>query len=572
MANDAAPPSVAGAPEVSDFPADTNTVPLSPPDYAAGGVRLLRFSLRNRHSTVLHVRLAAGVDWLSVVPSEVALGPEERQSIVIRTDVTRARAALRTGGAASGPVKLAYQRLYPASRGVSATPPEMGEVFVVLPAASCPSCKRSLDDAIASGDANVVPEFCPYCYERLRSCPVCGTLNSWLARRCIRDTNHVVRSAPDWGMLGGDTGHRGTVTTTAQPTLARRWSCPTAPPLRRENALSWSAPASAYGVLAAAAATPDGDTNVYGFEARNGATLWEPYPLDTPVYPDRGGVALAGGRLYVATIEGVCLALDAQRGTRVWERQLPGRVYGAVTPLGGDEPLLVAVMGSKPGDTPGTLYVLNSVNGDILRQIPLPGPPDCAPAFASGLAFTHDDSGTLTAIDVASGTVRWSAPHQGTSFNAAPVVAGGKVYSATAAGYVVCRDAVTGQEEWNLAVTNAPLSGTPACDGTLLYLPSDDGLHLASTVGRSVRRYPTRLPVRSSPVVAGGTVFFGCSDGAVYGAAAGRPLEKLYETATTGSQVVAAPAFAEGLLFVAATNGVLYALAYEIAQENTVAR
>jgi hypothetical protein len=61
-------------------------------------------------------------------------------------------------------------------------------------------------------------------------------------------------------------------------------------------------------------------------------------------------------------------------------------------------------------------------------------------------------------------------------------------------------------------------------------------------------------------------------DGAIYGAAAGRPLEKLYETATTGSQIVAAPAFADGLLFVVATNGVLYALAYDPLQENPLAR
>src|SRR5262249_5228006 len=153
-----------------------------------------------------------------------------------------------------------------------------------------------------------------------------------------------------WGMLGGNPAHGGVVGTVAVPSLSRRWSFPSSPPLRRENALSWSAPASAYGVLAAAAATPDGDAHIYSFEARNGAALWDAYPLNAPVYPDRGGVALSGGRLYAATIEGVCLALDAQRGTRVWERKLPGRVFGAVTPTGGDGPLLVAVMGEIVGD------------------------------------------------------------------------------------------------------------------------------------------------------------------------------------------------------------------------------
>jgi outer membrane protein assembly factor BamB len=40
----------------------------------------------------------------------------------------------------------------------------------------------------------------------------------------------------------------------------------------------------------------------------------------------------------------------------------------------------------------------------------------------------------------------------------------------------------------------------------------------------------------------------------------GRTLERLYETGTTGSQIIAAPATSDGALFVTATNGVLYAL------------
>jgi outer membrane protein assembly factor BamB len=144
----------------------------------------------------------------------------------------------------------------------------------------------------------------------------------------------------------------------------------------------------------------------------------------------------------------------------------------------------------------------------------------------------------------------------------------GLVFSATTAGVVWCHEAATGREVWRLAVTNSPLAGTPATDGTLLYLPADDGLHLVSAAGgRAVRRYPSRLPVRSAPVVAGGTLLFAATDGNVYGAAPGRPLEKLYETGQAGSQIVAAPAFGDGCLFVAATNGVLYALAHRPHEE-----
>jgi outer membrane protein assembly factor BamB len=70
-----------------------------------------------------------------------------------------------------------------------------------------------------------------------------------------------------------------------------------------------------------------------------------------------------------------------------------------------------------------------------------------------------------------------------------------------------------------------------------------------------------KRPVRAAPVVSDGTVLFGATDGAVYGAgASGRSLQVLYETGGAGSQVVAAPALADGALFVPSTNGVLYAL------------
>jgi outer membrane protein assembly factor BamB len=417
---------------------------------------------------------------------------------------------------------------------------------------------------MAEDPTRPVPEVCPYCYERLRPCPVCGAPNSWLARRCHIDPAHVIRSAPDWGVLGGSPTHVGSVDARADAALSRRWSFPSVPPSRREYALAWSAPVAAYGLVAGAAATNAGDAHLYAFDTRSGAPLWEPYPLADPVYPDRGGAALAGGRLFAATVEGVCVVVDALRGTRLWETNVGGKVYGAVVPVGPDGPLLVPVATKEDA---GCLLVLDAMNGTPLRRIPLPGPPDSAPACADGLVFAHDDGGGLTTADLASGDVLWRADC-GAGFDAAPIVRDGRVFSATSAGVVWCHEAATGKDVWRVEVTNAPFSGTPAVDGTLLYLPADDGLHLVSeAAGRAVRRYPTRLPVRSAPVVAGGTVFFGATDGNVYGAAPGRPLEKVYETGMAGSQIVAAPAFADGCLFIAATNGVLYALAHQPPQE-----
>ncbi len=487
-----------------------------------------------------------------MAPSEVALGPGEKQTAEVRAAMGEARAAVQAGAAPAAPVQLAFQRLFPGSTGAPPSPTGTGTVYVRLPLATCPACGRALDDA-ASGDAS--PDLCPFCFERLRPCPACGAPNSWLARNCVLDPAHVVRAAPDWPAVGGGPGHAGSRAGRAGLALSRRWSFPSVPPASRDAALSWSAPVAAYGLVACAAATAQGDAHLYAFDVTNGAPLWEPYALPDPVYPERGGSAIAGGRLFTVTVEGLCVCVDALRGTRLWETGLAGRVYGAPVPAGDAGPLLVAAATSGGA---GCLYLLDAATGEVLRAAPLAGPPDAAPAAADGLAFVHDDTGALAAVELASGEVRWSAAC-GASFDAAPVVHGGKVFSATRAGTVLCHEGQTGTEVWRVAVTGVPFGGTPAHDGTLLYAPADDGMHLVSGQGRAVRRYGVRRPVRAAPVVAGGVLVFRATDGAVYGVAASRSLQTLYETGV-GSQIVAPLALEDGALFVPATNGVLYAL------------
>ena len=513
-----------------------------------------RFLLRNPHPDVLHIRLAPGAPYLAVCPTEAALGPNELQSVSVRTDIAAARAAIRDGAAPGASVQLLYQRLGTHESNSPATPSRQASIHVHLPISACPSCGRSLDSVMGEGGTRL--DVCPFCFERLRPCPVCGAPNSWLARRCALDASHVVRSSPDWGMLGGSPGHDGARPARAVTALSRRWSFPSVPPARRENALTWSAPAAAYGMVAAAATSADGDAHIYAFDARNGAPLYDPYTLSTPVYPDRGGIAIADGRLYAATIEGTCFCLDALRGTRLWETKIDGRVFGAVVPMENGS-LLVA---ASAADGTGRLYVLDGKTGAVLQTAPLDGTPDAAPAAFGDTAFVHTDAGTVAALDTRSGAPIWSASC-GAGFDAAPVVQGGTVLSANTAGVIRRFDAATGAVLWELSVTNAPFVGTPACDGSLLYAPADDGLHLVSIEGgRAVRKYGIRQPVRSAPVISGGTLFFGGTDGCVYGAAPSQALERLYEPASIGAQIIAAPAYADDALFVTSTNGVLYAL------------
>ncbi len=552
-----------------ELPVSESRFALRRADYDAGNTVVFRFQIENRDAgeTILHIRFPSDNPALSVVPDEAALGPGEKQTALLTVSGKRARESAGDPVVSySVPVLYSYLR-------TSAPPVKSeGALVVRLPVATCPHCAK----IVADDDAHTgIPPVCPFCFERLRACPVCGMPNSWLARFCTADPSHVVRADRDFGIApGGDPSHRGVrAETRAGTVLSRRWSFPTVAPARRESVLTFTAPVAAYGLVAVAVSDHEGEASLMAWDTRTGATLWEHFPLEDPVYPERGSPSLAGGKLFVATVEGTCVCVDVLRGTRVWETRLleNTQVFGAALPItlaGGIEGdatvpadllLVPATLGTARNT--GAIFVLDAATGAVQRQVALTGGTDTPPAYADGTGYAHDDGGFLTAFDPNTGAVRWQATCGG-GFDAAPVICDGGVFSACANGELFRHDTRTGEVVWRLAVTNAPLSGTPACDGALLYVPADDGLHVVSaTSGRAVRRFGARRPVRASPVVtANGTVFWGATDGAIYGVRGGGVAETLYEPGVPGVQIVAPLAVADGALFAAATNGVLYAL------------
>ncbi|MBC7807272.1 MAG: PQQ-like beta-propeller repeat protein [Akkermansiaceae bacterium] len=553
----------------SKLPVSESRFALRRADYDAGNTVVFRFLIENRDTedAILHIRFPAETPVLSVIPDEAALAPGEKQAAVLTVNGQRAKESAKDSLTSfSASVICSYLR--------PSTPPAKSEgaLLVHLPVATCPNCSK----IVADDDAHAgVPPVCPFCFERLRACPVCGLPNSWLARVCIADPSHVVRAERDFGIApGGDPSHRGfRPETRAGTALSRRWSFPTVAPVRRESVLTFTAPVAAYGLVVVAASDHEGEASLMAWDVKTGATLWESFPLEDPVYPERGSPSLAGGKLFVATVEGACVCLDALRGTRVWESRLPpdAQVFGAPLPISlsagiegdatipADLVLIPATLGAARDS--GAIFVLDAATGEIVRQTPLTGGTDTSPAYANGTGYAHDDGGVLSAFDPVTGAIRWQAACGG-GFDAAPVICDDGVFSACASGELFRHDAETGGLTWRLAVTNAPLSGTPACDGALLYVPADDGLHVVSaTTGRAVRRFGARRPVRASPVVAAnGTVFWGATDGAIYGVRGGGVAETLYEPGVPGVQIVAPLALADGALFASATNGVLYAL------------
>jgi len=144
-----------------------------------------------------------------------------------------------------------------------------------------------------------------------------------------------------------------------------------------------------------------------------------------------------------------------------------------------------------------------------------------------------------------------------------PAVAGGVVYFA-AGSKLFALDAATGTLKWRYPSTDTLgfniRTGITIWEDLLLFGGTDGHLYaLSADTGRLVWRFPTRGPIRSAPVVTGGTVFVGSDDNSLYAVDARTGTEVWTSGFRTKDDVHAAPAIAPGLVIFASMDSNVYA-------------
>jgi hypothetical protein len=139
-----------------------------------------------------------------------------------------------------------------------------------------------------------------------------------------------------------------------------------------------------------------------------------------------------------------------------------------------------------------------------------------------------------------------------------PIVADGKVFLGTNWGNLIAFDRETGETVWRYA-TGAPILGTPAYDGGLVFANSMDRKCHAVAVrdGSPVWQFETGEGIWAAPVLAGGKVFVAGRDGFVY--ALRQQDGTLVWKAPIDGPVLATPAYADGTLFVPGGDNRVYA-------------
>ncbi len=125
------------------------------------------------------------------------------------------------------------------------------------------------------------------------------------------------------------------------------------------------------------------------------------------------------------------------------------------------------------GTVNGTLWALDRATGRPLWKHAADGPIQHSPAFAAGRVFFGDAGGSLWALDAATGRPAWKFRSGKGGFVTSPLVADGTVYLGSRDGTFYAVAADTGEPRWRFA-TGGPIRCTAALAGSRVLFASDD--------------------------------------------------------------------------------------------------
>mgnify|MGYP000227022450 CR=1 FL=1 len=258
------------------------------------------------------------------------------------------------------------------------------------------------------------------------------------------------------------------------------------------------------------------------------ATTWELWEYTDD--DERRGLAtapvVADGRAYVATgrpsgwiddPSGRLFALDPDRSDPVWSAPLPDGSGGA--PALADDAVLVT---TRAGD----VAAFDRASGDERWRVDV-GPPLGTPTVAGGHCYVGDDTGRLTAVDLAAGAQcrRYSPLATGAAVLGsdrgsltAPAIEGATAYVALDAREaddwdergvrIAALDLESGDVSWYYdAVADGPVRSPAVADG-VVYAATGNALHAIDAADGTRRwRFATGFDETSRPAVADGTVY-----------------------------------------------------------------
>ncbi|MFA6450192.1 MAG: PQQ-binding-like beta-propeller repeat protein [bacterium] len=360
----------------------------------------------------------------------------------------------------------------------------------------------------------------------------------------------VAAKASDWPMFLNDARHSGYAPAAVQAPLSLKWSYSadgmiTMPPVKAGDKVF--------------VATRTG--TLYALDAYTGAVAWQ------YVAPEGlgGAPAVAGGRVYFNTVDGQINCLDAATGNLIWQYTTSGTDFG--TPTVSDGKIFIGT-----GYPNNNLLALDAATGAWLWQFYTEQPILTAPAVKDGVVWIGAGNGVFYGVNEDTGALAAQFPTGGLVYFSSPSILGDTVY-ATGGEYdrkIYAFSLQTGAPVWSAEpVTDSEIvktSSISSANGKVFIsigYPNQKAVALDAVTGAILWQYnlgdASDWNFTSAPVMAGNTVYVGSVAG--YLTALNADTGALITQMNVGSPIVAAPAVADGLIYVAAIDGSVKAFA-----------
>ncbi len=372
----------------------------------------------------------------------------------------------------------------------------------------------------------------------------------------------------DWTHAGGEADHfLGNAALSAQPQLI--WSTGIGTGASRRVKLV-SHPVVAGGRVFAL----DANAQVSATSTA-GAPLWQVAlvpPGERAPEGFGGGLAVAGGRLFVTTGFGEVVALDPESGGILWRTGVEAAFRAAPA---SDGRIVVAVARNDAS------YGIDAATGETLwRSQGIGKGPGLiggsGPALAGGLAIAPNIAGAVSGLGLRNGSEAWSSVLRGgrpgfvrgriADVTGGPVVDGDTVYAANQSGQLARLDLHGGQRAWTL--TQGAIGPVVPVGGSVFAI-TDEGelIRVEAASGRVIWRSELpewvrperrrRAVAHYGPVLAGGRLWVASSDGRLRGF---DPVDGqvAVEVALPGA-AASLPAVAGGRLYLVTDDGRLHA-------------
>jgi outer membrane protein assembly factor BamB len=208
----------------------------------------------------------------------------------------------------------------------------------------------------------------------------------------------------------------------------------------------------------------------------NNTTLWA-FETGDPV---KSSPVVLDGRVYVGTMGGEVLCLDAYTGHRVWTYMTEGAVESSPAVWGG-----MVYIGSD--DT--YVYCLDAIDGDLIWRTATDGEIKSSPIVSEGLVYIGSNDFSVHCLDAEDGGRVWEFETEGYVYSS-PSLRDGFAYFGSCDGNMYAVDAASGELEWNYTADFCPAS--PALTEDLVIFGAYDGLlhYLNRSTGKQEHAVP----------------------------------------------------------------------------------